>query len=410
VTDCDEYADEIRRQLRESADLKTAIAADPALVETVSQMTDAIITCLINGGVLYTFGNGGSAADAQHIAGELVGRFKRERGGLACVALTTDSSVVTSIANDYGFDSVFVRQVDAMVREGDAVLAISTSGESENVIRAVELARARKAVVLALSGNEGGRLAQLADICLTVPSADTPRIQECHGIVVHILCGLVEEKLCESERGAAFPGCKSIGRLKACPTLNVDGKRRAVFLDRDGTVNRDVSYLCSADQLEPLPGAIEALRLLGDAGFLRIIVTNQSAVARGMITIEKLGEIHATLVAMIRNAGADIDAIYFCPHYPEGSIEEYAIKCDCRKPMPGMLLRAAKEFDIDLRTSFMVGDRPADIEAGKRAGCSCFFITNGINTDLATLPPGQQPDFVVDSLLAAARIITDSDD
>ncbi len=199
MTDREGYADEIRRQLRESAELKTAIADDPALVETVSRMADAIITCLRNGGVLYTFGNGGSAADAQHIAGELVGRFKLERGGFACVALTTDSSVITSTANDYGFDAVFVRQADALVREGDAVLAISTSGESENVIRAVELARARKAVVLALSGNEGGRLATLADICLTVPSADTPRIQECHINVAHILCGLVEGKLCESE-------------------------------------------------------------------------------------------------------------------------------------------------------------------------------------------------------------------
>ncbi len=193
-------------------------------------------------------------------------------------------------------------------------------------------------------------------------------------------------------------------------TLNVDGKRRAVFLDRDDTVNRDVSYLRSADQLELLPGVIEALQLLGDAGFLRIIVTNQSAVARGIITIEKLGEIHEALVAMIRNGGADIDAIYFCPHFLEGSIDEYTIKCDCRKPMPGMLLRAAEEFNIDLRRSFMVGDRPADIEAGKRAGCSCFFITSGIDTDLAGLPPGQQPDFVVDSLLAAAKIITDTDD
>ena len=199
MTDCVGYADEIRRQLRESAELKTTIADDPALVETVSRMADAIITCLRNGGVLYTFGNGGSAADAQHIAGELVGRFKRERGGLACVALTTDSSVITSTANDYGFDAIFVRQVDALVREGDAVLAISTSGESENVLRAAELALERKAAVLALSGHEGGRLAMLADICLTVPSDDTPRIQECHINVAHILCGLVEDKLCESE-------------------------------------------------------------------------------------------------------------------------------------------------------------------------------------------------------------------
>ena len=191
-------------------------------------------------------------------------------------------------------------------------------------------------------------------------------------------------------------------------TLNVDGKRRAVFLDRDDTVNRDVSYLRSADQLELLPGVTEALRLLGDAGFLRIIVTNQSAVARGIITIEQLGEIHAALAAMIRNAGADIDAIYFCPHFLEGSIEEYAIKCDCRKPLPGMLLRAAEYLNIDLRTSFMVGDRPGDIEAGNRAGCSCFLITN--DTDPAGLPPERQPDFVVDSLLAAARIITETDD
>ena len=140
-------------------------------------------------------GNGGSAADAQHLAAEIVGRFERERSGLAALALTTDSSTLTSIANDYGFESIFSRQLEALGQEGDVFIAISTSGNSPNLVQAVEVAKAKGLVTIGMLGKTGGDLKALVDECLIVPSENTARIQEAHILIGHILCQLVEESL-----------------------------------------------------------------------------------------------------------------------------------------------------------------------------------------------------------------------
>jgi D-sedoheptulose 7-phosphate isomerase len=141
------------------------------------------------------FGNGGSASDAQHVAAELVGRFARERAPLPAIALTTDTSALTAIANDYGFEEVFARQVRALGRPGDVAVAISTSGNSPNVLRGAEAAREMGMTVVALTGAGGGALAAASDLCVNVPSDDTPRIQECHLTVEHVLCEAVENFL-----------------------------------------------------------------------------------------------------------------------------------------------------------------------------------------------------------------------
>ncbi len=138
-------------------------------------------------------GNGGSAADAQHIAAELVGRFKKERRGLPAVALSTDTSALTAISNDYGYEQVFARQVEALAQKGDVLIAISTSGESENVLRAVEVARAMGCKCIGLLGRNGGRIKDMCDSSIVVPVEDTPRIQEMHILIGHILCALVDE-------------------------------------------------------------------------------------------------------------------------------------------------------------------------------------------------------------------------
>jgi D-sedoheptulose 7-phosphate isomerase len=158
-------------------------------------MAEAIAGALKGGRRFYLFGNGGSAADAQHIAGELVGRFMKERAPLPVQAFTTDTSVLTAVSNDYGFDNCFSRQVQAFVGKGDVVLAISTTGDSPNVVKAARLAKDQGATVLALSGRGGGKLKDVADICLVVPADESPRIQEAHITVGHILCSLVESRL-----------------------------------------------------------------------------------------------------------------------------------------------------------------------------------------------------------------------
>jgi len=152
------------------------------------------------GGTVFTFGNGGSAADAQHIAAELVGRFQLLRRPYSAIALTTDTSVLTAIANDTSFEEVFSRQVEAFVKAGDVVVGISTSGKSQNVIRGIMSAHKRRAKTVGLTGGDGGELAASVDRAIIVPSNNTQRIQEAHVLIGHIICGIVEEKL--SRRGA----------------------------------------------------------------------------------------------------------------------------------------------------------------------------------------------------------------
>ena len=171
------------------------MAADEALQRQVESAVAMCAECLRDGGKLLFAGNGGSAADAQHWAGELVSRFYYDRPGLPAIALTTDSSILTAIANDYGFDYVFARQVEALGRAGDVFVAISTSGRSPNVLRAIRSARERGLRVIGFTGQGGGGMAELCDLCFQVPSAETPRIQEGHEFLGHLLCALVEQEM-----------------------------------------------------------------------------------------------------------------------------------------------------------------------------------------------------------------------
>lgn len=166
-------------------------------VETIAKAAEMITGSLRRGGCVYICGNGGSAADAQHIAGELTGRFIRERTALPAVALSTNTSVITSIANDCGYENVFARQVEALVKKGDILWAISTSGNSANVILAAEAAKNKGADVLAFTGRAGSRLEELADVCLCADAETTFQSQQIHQVAYHIICGLVEKNFCK---------------------------------------------------------------------------------------------------------------------------------------------------------------------------------------------------------------------
>ena len=167
-------------------------------VEVIAAIADAIMTVLELDGTIYLCGNGGSAADAQHIAGEFVGRFCRERKALAAIAFSTDTSVLTSIANDYAYERVFARQAEALVRQDDILWAFSTSGTSANVIAAVEVAKERGARVIAFTGTADSELEQMADICFCADAESTARSQEIHQLAYHIICDLVERSFANS--------------------------------------------------------------------------------------------------------------------------------------------------------------------------------------------------------------------
>jgi D-sedoheptulose 7-phosphate isomerase len=166
-------------------------------IDSVIKSAELIIESYKNGGCLYICGNGGSAADAQHIAGELVGRFLRERKGLPAVAFSTDTSVITSIANDYGYANIFTRQTEALVNEGDVLWAISTSGTSENIVAAVKLAKEKGAKILAFTGRLNTPLEEMSDVCVSVDTNNSYSAQEIHQIAYHIICDLVEEHFCK---------------------------------------------------------------------------------------------------------------------------------------------------------------------------------------------------------------------
>lgn len=173
----------------------TTMAADTAMADQVISAVQLSVDALRAGNRLLFAGNGGSAADAQHWAGELVSRFYYDRPGLAAIALTTDTSILTAIANDYGYDYVFARQVEALGKSGDVLFAISTSGRSKNILRAVEAAKMRGMRVIGFTGAAGGDLAVSCDVCFRVPSNETPRIQEGHGFLGHLICALVEAEM-----------------------------------------------------------------------------------------------------------------------------------------------------------------------------------------------------------------------
>lgn len=185
--------DEISRQMKSHIDVIRMV--EEQLTDSISACVEMLVDTLSKGGKLLLMGNGGSAADAQHFAAEMVGRFLLERRALPAIALTTDTSILTAIGNDYGFDDVFTRQVEALTNPGDVLIGISTSGNSHNVKCALEAGQKLGAKTIGLLGRNGGVIGPLVDLCLTVPCSETPRVQEAHLVIIHILCDLVEKRL-----------------------------------------------------------------------------------------------------------------------------------------------------------------------------------------------------------------------
>lgn len=184
--------DQIKKIMIESSNL---ILNSIDLSEKIIGSVDEIVKCLKRGNKVVIFGNGGSAADAQHIAAEFVGRFQKERKSLPAISLTTDSSIITSLANDYSFDIVFSRQCESLVSKGDLAIGISTSGKSKNVEEGIKTAKKKGAIAIGLLGGDGGTIKNLVDISIQVPSTNTARIQEVHRVVYHVICDLVEKEL-----------------------------------------------------------------------------------------------------------------------------------------------------------------------------------------------------------------------
>jgi len=183
----------IKKQLHDSAYIKLLVSSQ--CLGIIEKICEKIIRAFKNKKRLFIFGNGGSAADAQHVACELQGKFYKTRVSLPAIALTTNTSVLTAVGNDFGFDQIFSRQIEAYVKKGDIVIAISTSGNSPNIIKAIEVANRLGAITIAFTGKDGGKLKNISSVCLKVPSNDVARIQECHITIGHIICDIIETAL-----------------------------------------------------------------------------------------------------------------------------------------------------------------------------------------------------------------------
>jgi D-sedoheptulose 7-phosphate isomerase len=205
------FEKQVRKSIEASIAVKERLLEDAKLVATVSRVTEIMIDAFRAGNKVILFGNGGSAADAQHIAAEFVGRFAFDRPALPALALSVNTSCVTAIGNDYGFDLVFSRQIEALAHRGDVAIGITTSGQSLNVLRGVSTARKMGLHTVGLTGSAGSKLVDAVDYCICAPSNETPRIQECHILIGHIISELVEQTIFHEE------GCLSRSRRSAQP-------------------------------------------------------------------------------------------------------------------------------------------------------------------------------------------------
>jgi D-sedoheptulose 7-phosphate isomerase len=206
-----DFEKQVRKSIEASIAIKERLLEDAKLIAAVSRVTEIMIDAFRGGNKVLLFGNGGSAADAQHIAAEFVGRFAFDRPALPALALSVNTSCVTAIGNDYGFDLVFSRQIEALAHRGDVAIGISTSGQSANVLRAMSTARQMELHTVGMTGSAGSKLADAVDHCICAPSNETPRIQECHILIGHIISELVEQTIFHEE------GCLSRSRRSAQP-------------------------------------------------------------------------------------------------------------------------------------------------------------------------------------------------
>lgn len=190
-----DFEQHVRRSIQASLAVKELLLRNDEIVSIIAKVSEVLVDAISEGNKVVLFGNGGSAADAQHIAAEFIGRFAFDRPALPALALSVNSSCVTAIGNDYGFDLVFARQIEALARPGDLAIGISTSGNSSNVLQGLSVARKMGLGTVALTGCTGGKLKSVVDYCISAPSNETPRIQECHILIGHIISELVEETI-----------------------------------------------------------------------------------------------------------------------------------------------------------------------------------------------------------------------
>jgi D-sedoheptulose 7-phosphate isomerase len=351
-------------------------------VASIEKAADLLASTRAAGGRLFILGVGGSAANASHAVNDF-----RKIAGIEAYAPTDNVSELTARTNDEGWSSIFDSWLHtSRLRAEDLLLILSVGGGnveknvSPNLVAALKYAKSVGAKIIGIVGRDGGYTKTVADACVLIPTVNpahiTPHTEAFQAVIWHLL--------------VSHPAVKM--QATKWESMASSGKRRAVFLDRDGVINRafvrDGKPLPppTLQELEILPGVPEALHDLKEYGYELLVVTNQPDVGRGKLSRQTLDAMHKSL-----SASLPIDDIFVCSHTDED-------KCDCRKPLPGMLLEAARKHNVDLAASFMVGDRWRDVEAGYNVGSKTILIDYGYSER----PPDHAPDLRVGSLREAA--------
>lgn len=318
--------------------------------EAVEAVLHMLHRAYLKGGRVFLFGNGGSGATASHFAedlakGTLLSPDGRKR--LKAISLTDNTPYILALANDEGYETIFEEQMIGLAEPGDMAIGISGSGNSENVLRAIRYANENEMITVGFTGFDGGKLKRMASCGVHVACDDIGMAESLHMVVVHLIVSRLREMINE----------------------------RVVFLDRDGVINENrVDHVKSWEEFRFLPGALEGIRKLTEEGFRILVMTNQSAVGRGLLSKAALEEIHRKMMARVESAGGRISAIYYCPHRPD-------VGCGCRKPKPGLLRQAEEAFKIDLAGSYLVGDMRSDIHAGAAVGCVTILVGSAWRSD-----------------------------
>lgn len=313
----------------------------------VARCFDALWSAWEQDRTVFIIGNGGSASTASHMANDLAKQAHVPgRKPLRAHALTDNVETLTAIANDAGYENVFATQLRTHARAGDVLILISCSGNSPNLVKAIEVAKRLGLTTIAFGGLDGGRTRDLCDHYVHVRSYDYGHIETAHVLIEHLLTKVLLDVAMASSK----------------PT---------VLVDRDGVlVKSRIDYVKTLTEMEILPGALEALAVLSKRDHRVFVVTNQSAIGRGLTTIAKVNRIHSHLAREVRRFGGEIEAFLVCPHTPEDG-------CGCRKPAPGLLFQARDRYGVDLDSAVMIGDFHTDTQAARAAGCISIRVLDG---------------------------------
>ena len=358
-----------------------------AVVEDVVRLLKA---AWVDGRQVFLMGNGGSAATASHFVNDLnKTALIPRRTRFKAIALTDNVPLITAWANDSSYDDIFSEQMLNYVGIEDIVIGISTSGNSPNIIKALRVGRAVGATTVGLTGLSGGKLKDLVDYCISVPTDDVMQIEGIHSVVLHAVVERFRQLVSDDK-----------ARTKEIQAQS-NGPRPAIFIDRDGVINENKEdYVKSWDEFSFLPGVLEPLKKLAKDGHALVIISNQSAIGRGIMTPGKVEEINDRMIEVIRTVGGRVDGVYYCPHRPDEG-------CDCRKPRPGLILRAAQQLGLDLERSIIIGDAVSDVQAAQEAGCASIFILTGRGSKELPklLAKGFKDVPVVENLAQAVRLV-----